>query len=221
MEMVTRTQLSSPHGVKRHGDDSLESEQRLAKRFNLLNIGTSLLSFNPLSSAFLTLSTDRDSKLYIPVSAEHSTKAPRPSQPDDDFMQVDDTKDKVYIYDLDAELAESDPEDEQVIFIPEIERHLTKIPKHILTGQDEATKKENQLVLYRVPAALSVPEDKDSVRKAIIETRTRAQQKHEGFSPGSTTQRSAAISNNFLPDSNSRPKNEVMEEEDGDAMDLE
>lgn len=38
MKMATRTEVSSPHGVKRHGDDSLDSEQRLAKRFNLLNI---------------------------------------------------------------------------------------------------------------------------------------------------------------------------------------
>ena len=37
--MATRTEVSSPRGVKRCGDDSLDSEQRLAKRFNLLNIG--------------------------------------------------------------------------------------------------------------------------------------------------------------------------------------
>jgi hypothetical protein len=33
------------------------------------------------------------------------------------------------------------------------------------------------LVLYNVPSSLSVPEDRDSVRKAIIETRARAREK--------------------------------------------
>lgn len=42
MQMAARTEVSSPHGVKRCGDDSLDSEQRLAKRFNLLNIGLSI-----------------------------------------------------------------------------------------------------------------------------------------------------------------------------------
>ena len=31
--------LSTPHGQKRHADDNLDNEQRLAKRFNSLNIG--------------------------------------------------------------------------------------------------------------------------------------------------------------------------------------
>lgn len=37
--MISRTMLSSPpHGVKRRGDDSIDSEQRLSKRFDLLNL---------------------------------------------------------------------------------------------------------------------------------------------------------------------------------------
>ena len=34
---------SISHGQKRHADDNLESEQRLSKRFNLLNLGRSFL----------------------------------------------------------------------------------------------------------------------------------------------------------------------------------
>lgn len=35
------TEGSSPHGVKRKAHDNLESEQRLTKRFDLLNLGAS------------------------------------------------------------------------------------------------------------------------------------------------------------------------------------
>ena len=37
-----------PHGRKRPANDSLESDQRLAKRFNLLNLGKDI---SPLSHA--------------------------------------------------------------------------------------------------------------------------------------------------------------------------
>ena len=33
------------HGHKRHADDNLEGEQRLAKRFNLLNLGEIATSY--------------------------------------------------------------------------------------------------------------------------------------------------------------------------------
>lgn len=39
MMMDGVTAASIPHGQKRHADDSLESDQRLSKRFNLLNLG--------------------------------------------------------------------------------------------------------------------------------------------------------------------------------------
>lgn len=112
---------------------------------------------------------------YIPISATDQQAPPTPSnQPpaDDDFMQLENTKDKVYIYNLDAELADTEPEQERLIFIPDIERHLTKIPKHILTGQPPP--QSNELVLYSDPASLSLPREHDSVRKAIIEARQRA-----------------------------------------------
>ena len=36
---ASRGSTSTPHGVKRHADDDLRDEQRLAKRLNLLNLG--------------------------------------------------------------------------------------------------------------------------------------------------------------------------------------
>ncbi|KAL1631335.1 hypothetical protein SLS54_000094 [Diplodia seriata] len=164
---------TEPHrGLKRAAAESLESEQRLSKRFNLLNI-------------------DNSGKLYIPVPASSShadsqpppdpssSRIPAPRSRDDDWMQLEDTKDKVYIYDLDEELAELESDEENPIFLPDIEKHLHKIPKHVLVsnGKELERTANNQLVLYSVPASLSVPEDKDSVRKAIIEARHRAEQK--------------------------------------------
>ena len=43
MEMETESTLPALHGQKRPPDDDLESEQRLAKRFNLLHIGITTL----------------------------------------------------------------------------------------------------------------------------------------------------------------------------------
>ncbi len=90
-------------------------------------------------------------------------------------MQVDDSKDKVYIHDLEDQIAEIEDE-EKTIFLPDIEKKLAKIPHHLLTGDLKPTA-ENQMVLYGVPASLSVPEEKDNVRKAIMESRVRAREK--------------------------------------------
>lgn len=91
-------------------------------------------------------------------------------------MHVDDTKDKVYIYNLDEELSNIEDEEEKLIFLPDIERKLAKIPKSVLTGEAHPST-GNQMVLYSVPISLSVPEDQDKVRKAIIESRSRAREK--------------------------------------------
>ena len=95
-------------------------------------------------------------------------------------MHVDETKDKVYIYDLDAELSDTDSEKDQVLFLPEIEKRITKIPKSVLLSQEDSPR-HNEVILYNVPSSLLVPEDKDSVRKAIIESRARVrEQQAEG-----------------------------------------
>ena len=94
----------------------------------------------------------------------------------DDTMQLDNTKDKVYVYNLDDELRDVDEEDEKLIFLPDIERKFTKIPKSLLTSTSPPLANQ-EMVLYSVPASLTVPQEQDNVRKAIIETRERARQK--------------------------------------------
>lgn len=97
-------------------------------------------------------------------------------------MQLDDTRHRVYIHNLDDELADIESEEEKLIFLPDIERKLNKIPKHVLTGQNPDDSDSQELVLYTVPKSLSVPEERDSVRKAIIEARHRAMKKAAGRS---------------------------------------
>lgn len=97
-------------------------------------------------------------------------------------MHLDDTKHKVYIYDLDAELSESESSDDgRLVFLPNIEKHLreSRIPASILANSEGELAGNNQLVLYNIPSSLTIPEEQDNVRKAIIETRARAREKQD------------------------------------------
>lgn len=156
-------------------------------------------------------------------------------------MEVEDTKDKVYIYDLDKELAESESDDERPIFIPDIERHLlARIPRHILIGDDaREAAKHMQMILYSAPKSLTVAPDKDNVRRAIIESRKRAQER-QAFTipaapetlPSNTTNGfiqntggPAQGTNGFVPATNGFPgfnagSNPETIEEDIDVMDM-
>ncbi|KAI9731543.1 MAG: hypothetical protein M1834_004663 [Cirrosporium novae-zelandiae] len=144
------------HGQKRLAEDELNREQRLAKRFHLLSLS-------------------ENDHLYIPQSPA-SKPSPPPRSNNDDTMLLDDTKDKIYIYNLDDELADVESEDEKIIFLPDIERKLNKIPRAILKGTNEP-QKSTDMILYHVPESLSVPQGQDNVRKAIIETRARIREK--------------------------------------------
>jgi hypothetical protein len=93
---------------------------------------------------------------------------------DDEFMQVEETPNRVFIYDLDKELAEIESDEENPIFLSDIEKHLSKIPRHVLLNEKNLKPTDkNQVVLYSVPTSLSVPQEQDNVRKAITEARAR------------------------------------------------
>lgn len=155
---------------KRHADESnLNDDQRFAKRFNLLDLDDSKQNGN--------------SNYYIPVSGQASLPPPsrgsaaKKHAAEEEYMQIDDRPDRVYIHNLDEELAESEPEEERLIFLPDIEKRFSRIPKHVLTGNRTEESENQELVLYSVPKSLTVEESKDSVRKAIIEARQRARAK--------------------------------------------
>lgn len=202
---ATATAPSSLRGLKRTADDSFDDDHRFAKRFNLLNLGrcpflsldrTPLSAFTALSPLQLTAPlllshfdsylppADSDSlrtannhdKLYIPVSARPQLQtAVTTSPPTEEHMQLDDTKHRVYIHNLDDELADIESDEEKLVFLPDIEKKLNAIPRHILVGEKKDSHQE--LVLYNLPPSLSVPIEQDNVRKAILEARERAKEK--------------------------------------------
>jgi hypothetical protein len=123
-------------------------------------------------------------------SASSIPRGPGASQSqDDNVMHVDDSKHKVYIYNIDDELSEdSESDDGKLVFLPDIERHLkaNRIPPHILANADGELA-GMQMVLYSDPRSLSVPEEKDSVRKAIIEARHRLRKQQRDIREGTYT----------------------------------
>ena len=133
---------------------------------------------------------------------------------------MDDTKDKVYIYNLDDELKAVDEDEEKLVFLPDIERKLNRIPKSLLRGHTQPSG-NSEVVLYQVPSSLSVPEEHDNVRKAIIESRARAREKQLELVQASIT-KSTASTNGFghqgHQEHHSAPVDE--DEDDVDAMDL-
>lgn len=158
----------------------------------------------------LVTAEQNGSKLYVPVEQPPATQfannasSSSPSSSTaaiagaaataggDDMMLLDDTKHKVYIYNLDDELssdADSDPDDGRLVFLPDVERHLRanriipgvpgSVPRPILPNKDGELA-GMQLVLYDDGVrSVSVPEEQDSVRKAIIEARERHRRRQQ------------------------------------------
>ncbi|EME79203.1 uncharacterized protein MYCFIDRAFT_79679 [Pseudocercospora fijiensis CIRAD86] len=162
-------------GRKRRADESSVSSdaERFAKRFNLLNLGA--------------INGDhRNSNYYIPLAP-----SPRPSSAatkaesvkaaaataDHESMQVDETRDRVYVHNLDEELADVESDEEKLIFLPDIVKQFSKIPKHLLTARRDDDHEGQELVLYSEPKPLTSGEGSNAVRKAIIESRQRAREK--------------------------------------------
>ncbi|PNH74299.1 hypothetical protein VD0001_g3244 [Verticillium dahliae] len=188
---VTHHQPDLSARPRRKRKAETQDNERLSKRLSLLNL------------------EQNGQKLYVPVetppapappapaltpAAQAAAAAASPANADDD-MHLDDTKHKVYIYSLDDELSssDSDPDDGRLVFLPDIERHLraarlvdpgaaplVSVPRPIPPAPDGSLA-GMQVVLYQDPASLTVPTEKDSVRKAIIESRarTRARQRLE------------------------------------------
>ena len=184
--------------VKKRKAETQDNE-RLSKRLSLLNLGPYSPYHNKhIFVAWADYIAERSGqRLYVPVetptsSATNSTpKLARDKSQDDDTMHLDDTKHKVYIYDLDAELSDSESSSDEgkLVFLPDIQKHLreTRIPPRILANSEGELAGNNlQLVLYNVPSSLTIPEEQDSVRRAIVETRARARARHEQRRPQDT-----------------------------------
>jgi hypothetical protein len=120
-------------------------------------------------------------------------------------MLVDDTKYTTYIHNLDQELAEI--ESPGLVFSPFAAKVLA-VPTSVLSDSKPSGK---ELVLYTEPSSLTVPQDKDSVRKAIIESRARARS-NQGLSKEKEKERET-----IEPDTTDQ--DEVIDDPD-DPMDI-
>lgn len=125
----------------------------------------------------------------------------------DNLMALDDTKHTSYIYDIERELASIEAEEKRISFLPDIEKVLNAIPQSVLS---EPKPEQTELVLYGVPRSLTVTEDQDNVRKAIIESRARARARQAELS---------AYSPSVVPQSADKD-NSVFTFEADDVMDL-
>lgn len=184
---------TSKRGLKRHADESNDDALRFTKRFNLLSLGTETHPCHSRGPHLTCVTPDprsdgsSNSNYYIPVTPPPSNGTPIPPENgsvtavEDDSMNVDDTRHRVYVQNLDAELAEieaNEPE-ERLIFLPDIEKHFSRIPEHLLATPQDAvnTARQQELVLYSVPRSLTVDESHDTVRRAILDARQRARDK--------------------------------------------
>jgi len=131
-------------GRKRPAEAEPDGDQPLAKKFELLHIG----SRDPTTAAPSTWSSES--------------------------MILDDTEHVTYVHNLGRELEELESEERRITFLPDIEAKLTAIPKSVL-GIPKP--KSREMVLYRLPSSLTISEDRDNVRRAILEYRERAQKR--------------------------------------------
>ncbi|KAG7421053.1 hypothetical protein DER46DRAFT_14811 [Fusarium sp. MPI-SDFR-AT-0072] len=194
--------------LRRKRKAETQDNERLSKRLSLLNLEQS------------------GNKLYVPVeqpttSISSAALVPTPSNVasnpvPDETMQLDDSKHKVYIFNMDDELSSDSESDDpgKLVFLPDIEKHLraNRIPPSVLANS-EGELAGMQVVLYSDPKSLTVPEDKDSVRKAIIESRNRTRElqrlEREGKTEASTIQ-DATLNTGIA----------TSTDDDPDAMDL-
>ena len=124
-------------------------------------------------------------------------------------MQIEDTPHRVYIHDLAAELSDTESDSDTPIFLSDIEKHLSRIPRGLLLGPPPKPTAHNQVVLYNVPKSLSVPVAQDNVRKAIVEARQRIRER----------QVSGVVELGRVTEGNGGMEGEEGDE-DADAMDL-
>ncbi|KFY33690.1 hypothetical protein V494_07414 [Pseudogymnoascus sp. VKM F-4513 (FW-928)] len=206
------------------------------------------LDFNNdrLSKKLSTLNLDHNvDHLHASVEQRPNTlpvlKTPERQQTDDDSMRLDDTKHKVYIYDIDKELEEieSSEDENKLVFLPDIEKRLLnkRIPSSVLANKDgelAGMNKSQAMVLYDIPHSLTLTDEKDSVRKAILESRRRAQEKLGVGQPESHTETSRTPEDQSAskPPNSARPltNNNVVidpivepmatEQDEADVMDL-
>ncbi|KKY25990.1 hypothetical protein UCRPC4_g01572 [Phaeomoniella chlamydospora] len=200
--MMSSFEVGAHNGIKRPAPtEESEGEQRLSKRLHGLSLGNGL-----------HLGSKHHERPVIPAHVPPPSRSPA-----EERMHLDDTKDKVYIHDLDAELAELEGNDEQNIdFLPDIEKKLAAFPSLLETKV--LSPSEGQLVLYK---PISFPDEiKHEQRKVIIQARRKAKEEEEKRKLQAGSEHIKAV--NSVGDSGANAAQSTdMIDDDPDAMEIE
>lgn len=198
---------------KRHAEEEVQGEQRITKRLARMRIDEE----KQKATAEGVLSSHLAHR-HLHPSANLPPVANGGYSPDD-RMYVDDTKDKIYIHDLDSEIARIEDEEPKGIFLADIDRKISAIPQQLL--QNRTNNANTQMVLYRVPSSISVPEGQDHVRKAIIAVRARAREEQARKAKEMEQEHEEHVHHtNYVNEVISDPIVEEQGDGDADAMEL-
>lgn len=159
------------HGKKRPAEADPDGAQPLTKRFGYLRIDNSV----PISARtkpkghiqhIQHIQHNQHDHIDHHQHNQHNQELSSPN----DAMILDDTKHTTYIHNLDQELMEADSPG--LVFSPFVQKVLS-VPQSVLSDSKPSGK---ELVLYTEPSSLTVPKEKDNVRRAILESRARARE---------------------------------------------
>lgn len=167
-----------------------------------------------------------DAERITPPESVESVESDAGSDNCDEFMDVEDTKHRIYVSNLEHEIREIEKEEKKKkknLLLPGIEK-LVCNPRSLYIKPPEPP--GNELVLYRVPASISIPEEHDSVKRALSDARDRAA-KRLVESGRKQSELEASQKNDEKEPANEVPlspdivdDDESMESSDYDAMDL-
>ncbi|KAJ5545325.1 hypothetical protein N7461_007629 [Penicillium sp. DV-2018c] len=167
---MARNEEFRSHGKKRPAQADPDGAQPLTKRFGYLRLDNNL----PISTGAKPNGYIQPSQPIQHNQQNHINHSLEPS----DTMLLDDTKHTTYIHNLEQELLEADAPDE-LIFLPFAAKVLS-VPQSVLSESKSSGK---ELVLYTEPTSLTIPKEKDNVRKAILESRARARAESNKSNP--------------------------------------
>ncbi|KAK6383516.1 hypothetical protein LTS17_002808 [Exophiala oligosperma] len=219
---------SSPHPMSesKYGENTLDGQHQPYSHFANTQKPPSLSD-----SAFMT---DR--------SPPHQTilNDRQREEEEEESMTVDETPNRIFITNLASEIAQIEADEaasKYSVFLPDIDKKVSALPAHLLNTYHDSSRLSSvsptmaspstALVLYRDPTSITVPEEEDAVRKAIIAARRRAREKsaederdrerrerlHMGGGDGDID-----LDDDAMTDHSSHRD---REEEDLDAMDIE
>jgi hypothetical protein len=160
------------HNIRKRGaEDAFEVQSGISNHFKKLRLRELL----PLCLRSSTNAWRDNAPAQIhTVERPH---APAPAADQGDLMPVDETPSKVYIHDLAAEIAQIEAEEPKDMFLFDIDKRVSALPAKLF--QSSSPNPNTQLVLYREPSSISIPEEEDAVRKAIIDARKRVRERQE------------------------------------------